>query len=82
MEQQARMKNHQIQQALAREYDQTIRDKKRRQEEDQRNTEQIEKQQLDIGTKLSLTDPAPGRTDALDCNSNMITFRPKSFPRI
>jgi len=56
LEHQARVKNYQIKMALAKEYEQSIKEKQRRKEEDFKNNEEIERRQLDIGTKLFLED--------------------------
>lgn len=59
--------------ALAREYDQSIREKKLKQLEDQRNNEEVEKQQLDIGTKLAMNEDASDPNNYSDCKFSLWT---------
>ena len=56
LERQARIKQQQMKMALAKEYDQTIREKKNKREQDAMNIAKMDRNQMDIGTKLALTD--------------------------
>ena len=48
--------NKDMKMALAREYEQNIRDRKNKEREDKLNLTKIEKEHLDIGTKLGIND--------------------------